>query len=234
MYVYKNMLFQIDNFLWSVLTSMWAILMYCASIIYFTYTTKNCSKTPTLSYKKTIFLALFNLFICLPIFNMIFARLISATITSNLSFIELLLILPCSLISSSLVGIIHYFLHKIKLLYKKIHMVHHKAVITQPLDSIYVHPAEFIFSMILPFTLIPFLLGLHTIATCIMQTIAIYENVKSHISYEGHISEHNYHHKLFNVNYDSFPYWLGKYILKSYKKDTTDTIKSNDNINDIK
>jgi hypothetical protein len=86
------------------------------------------------------------------------------------------------------------------------------------LDALYTHPLEFIFGMILPFLFSSYLFNLSFFTSNIVFIISIHENIHAHVTYTNVISEHNYHHRLFNVNYDSFPYIFSKYITKSFLK----------------
>ena len=191
-----------------------AIFSYIAFSLY--YSNKQNIKKPSLNYYQTLPLSLFNLFICLPCTSFIWNIFFNNNIIFN--FKELLFIFPSILFGSIIFALIHYLFHRYKFLFKKIHSIHHKAIITKPFDALYTHPIEFIFGMVLPFLYSSYLFNLSFITSNIVFIIIIHENVQSHTTYSNVINEHNYHHRLFNVNYDSFPYIFSKYITKSYVK----------------
>jgi len=192
-----------------------AILSYIVFTLY--YSNKPNIKKSSLNYYQTLPLSLFNLFVCLPFTTFIWNIFFSNTnIIFNLK--ELLFIIPSIVVGSTIFTLIHYLLHRCKLLYKKIHSIHHKAIITKSFDALYVHSIEFIFGMILPFLFSCYLFNLSFFTSNVVFIISIHENIRAHATYTNIISEHNYHHRLFNVNYDSFPYIFSKYITKSFIK----------------
>ena len=192
-----------------------AILSYVGFSLY--YSDKTNTIKPTLNYYQTLPLSLFNLFICLPFTTFIWNIFFSNTYII-FKFKELFFIFSSIFVGSIIFALIHYLFYRIKFLYKKIHYIHHSAIITKPFDALYSHPCEFIFSMILPFLFSSYLFNQSFITSNIVYIITIHENIYAYATFTNVISEHNYHHHLFNVNYDSFPYLFSKYITKSFIK----------------
>ena len=201
------------------------IFTYLITMLYYTIRTIHTihMKKSTLSHLDVLSLACLNLFIVFPHVIMIrfLLQIVPYYPTNYLQFtIQTILFIPCLMFSSLIFAIIHYYLHKIKIFYNKIHIIHHRAVITKPMDSLYVHPLEFIFSMIIPIMLSCYIFNMSLLYTLLITIISIHENVHSHLTLETETTQHNYHHKLFNVNYDSYPYLLSKYVWHSYKKNS--------------
>ena len=196
-------------------------LTYIFFIKYYNYKLNKTydKKNYTLSDSKTCYLALFNLLIMTPI--ILYFWLNYFNYNNNYLFIftlfDILNIIPSILLISLLFAFIHYIFHKIPFLYKYIHKLHHQAVITKPSDCLYVHPIEYLLTMAFPLLFSCFLFKLNIISMFVVIVISIHENVYSHYSDDTMTSEHNFHHLLFNVNYDGYPYLFSKYI-GVYKK----------------
>jgi sterol desaturase/sphingolipid hydroxylase (fatty acid hydroxylase superfamily) len=209
---------------YELVMSVCSILTYCGLIIYFTKKHQN-NPFVSLPYNKTVPVVLFNLiillpivlFVCFGIYKYVSCAQDHLQIRLIISLYDIVMCIPILFLITIYVSIVHYLLHKIKFLYKTIHFLHHTAIITQPIDALYVHPLEFICMMILPVVVFPLILRINFPMTLIISLISMHENVAAHTSSARNISEHNFHHKLFTVNYDSYPYLMGKYVTNSYK-----------------
>ncbi len=208
-----------SNFFVQYLVSSGCIFTYIFSIAYYSqYNTKNY----TLSYNDVFKLVYINLFVSLPVCVFSYFQLFSVNYYPYSTINEIFYMILSLFLISILFGLIHFCFHKNKYLYINYHVIHHKAIITKPIDSLYVHPVEFLLGMIFPVFFCIYTFNLSLIGIFIVMIISINENVKGHLTMKNASScqswsQHNYHHKLYNVNYDSYPYLLSKYVWKSYK-----------------
>lgn len=103
-----------------------------------------------------------------------------------------------------------YSLHRLfhtKKLYK-FHKKHHEINKPIGISALYMNPIDMYFANMIPVTL-PFILLSSPIQICYFWTIvSIIETISvSHNGYKNWSDNHDYHHKLFNVNYGTTPIW---------------------------
>jgi len=197
-----------------IFNSILPVSLYIIFIIYYSLKDNFKHKASTLSLSETYSIVIFNLFVIVPIAVSIWSLFEQWQILT-ISVVEVLLIVPTIFCISIFFGLAHYCIHKIPFAFKY-HSLHHKAIITKACDALYVHPLEFAFCVIFPTFFSVYIFKLSYFAYLIVLIISIHENVVGHLSYNDIISEHNYHHLYFGYNYDSYPYILGKYILKNH------------------
>jgi len=193
------------------------IVLYCTFIAYYSIKNNKKLKSPTLSLFNVFPIVLLNLLIIVPI-SIIIWSMCKQWQVLTFNIIDMFLIVPTVFCISILFGLLHFIMHKIPYAFTHWHMLHHKAIVTKACDALYVHPIEFIACIIFPTLFSVYMFNLSYFAYLIVLTISIHENVVGHVSIKDYMSEHNYHHLYYCYNYDSYPYILGKYILKNYMK----------------
>ncbi len=120
--------------------------------------------------------------------------------------------------------IIHRTIHENKYLFKKIHSIHHRVRTPLPLDHLYVHPLEWIISILgIGFACIGIYLVLGYVsayAVFIYSTMRVFHEIDIHSGIRSYFSElkwlkwigsaehHELHHTKFHGNYSStFKFW---------------------------
>jgi len=202
-----------------IILSIFTTLVYFIFILY--YSDKPYQKIATLSLSQTVPLCVFNLLITLPVALYGWTRFCPIKQDYPFDVLNVIKMIPTIFVGSFIFGVVHYIFHRITFLYNNIHKLHHRAIVTKPFDCLYVHPLEFVFTMIYPIMFAMTIFKLHIMLMYITVVFALHENVYAHFTHEDSTSEHNYHHKLFNVNYDSYPFIFGKFITKTYMKRTS-------------
>eukprot|EP00160_Parvularia_atlantis_P007726 Unigene1691_Nuclearia_a/m.5210 Unigene1691_Nuclearia_a/g.5210 ORF Unigene1691_Nuclearia_a/g.5210 Unigene1691_Nuclearia_a/m.5210 type:complete len:312 (-) Unigene1691_Nuclearia_a:84-1019(-) len=101
-----------------------------------------------------------------------------------------------------------YYSHRLMHLqpfYKSVHKIHHEWTSPIGLAAQYAHPLEQVVCNLAPIFLGPLICGSHTVTLWIWLAIALFDTVTRHSGYHlpyGPSPEfHDYHHKVFNVNY---------------------------------
>ena len=209
------------------------LVLYILHIGFYWGTVFYCSKFPTnkssKSFKEISFLVLFNQLIITPILFSIFIpylqkNLIITNLTLNYYyfiqyvFTGTIVIFIRLFFLNILFANLHYLFHRNKFLFTNIHYLHHELVITQGAGAIYCHSLEHIIVNLLPVIIPMILFPSDLFWTSLFICFVSYETVIGHTSFEDQriTSRHNLHHKLFNINFDNFPYLFDK-IIGTYK-----------------
>ena len=174
--------------------------------------------TYPLTLRNKISVISINLLIILPFYCMIWSIYNTSIYKESSLSLYNLLSLGLSLITTYIIfTAYHYILHKIEFLYRNIHYVNHRSYISSPIDVLYMHPVEYISNLVIINVIIYLYMdNIYTIYLYIFILINI--NVYRHLTIKYFNTTNNIHHKLYYVNYDTYPYYIGKYILKNYKE----------------
>lgn len=130
--------------------------------------------------------------------------------------------IPYIFISAALMVLMHdayfYWLHKLMhhpLIFKRVHVIHHRSTNPSPWAAYYFHPIE-AFGHIAILFFIVFLIPYHQVSIMMWWTYMLYFNIMGHLSVElfpakfldwgilkwhNSVVHHNMHHKYFNCNY---------------------------------
>lgn len=119
------------------------------------------------------------------------------------------------IIEESLFYLFHRMLHS-KYVYRYIHKIHHEFTSPIAVSAQYLHPVEFMISLVQIFAG-PLLLQMHLPTVCVWILLVQFFNVSSHSGFRlkwcaNNNSFHDDHHRLYNCNYSSIPHidkWFG-------------------------
>ena len=101
-----------------------------------------------------------------------------------------------------------------QVLYKNIHYLHHRQIISNGFGALFTHPLEHLIVNLLPIITSIFILNMDIILTAIFVGNLSWMTVQSHTVYRNKKSKsrHSIHHKYNYYNFDNYPYLLDLYL----------------------